>query len=197
MKERPIIFSTNMVQAIRDGRKTQTRRVIKPQPEWRERELNSLSSEGWAWITTKASLLHWHDIVDFSNALIEFCPYKVGSRLWVRETCHLMKRNMTTTPVVVYKADQSDPSCVSKWRPSIHMPRWASRTTLEITEVRAERLQKITEEDAKAEGVDCCPNAIPDYRHHFMVLWDSLNAKRGYDWEVNPWVWVLSFSLLK
>jgi len=74
------------------------------------------------------------------------------------------------------------------------MPRWASRITLEITELRVERLQEITEEDAKAEGVGCCPNqAYTDYRHHFMVLWDSLNAKRGYNWASNPFVWVITF----
>ena len=87
----------------------------------------------------------------------------------------------------------------SKWRPSIFMPRWASRILLEITEVRAERLQEITEEDAVAEGVKSyytLPSGETTARYHFSVLWDSLNAKCGYGWDKNPWVWVISFKLM-
>ena len=170
MKERPIIFNTEMVKAILEGRKTQTRRVIKPQPS--------------------GIILVW-----------EHCPYgQVGDRLWVRETWNaghdgqslpVFKAGLSADLTKELEADE----LWSGWKPSIHMPRWASRITLEITEIRVERLQEITEEDAKAEG---CVKQIKDGLifdsaiHEYSWLWDSLNAK--YPWESNPWVWVISFK---
>ena len=166
MKERPIIFSTPMVKAILDGRKTQTRRVIKDQPP-----------------------LSMRDMFKPKNLK---CPYgQVGDRLWVRETF----KPYNCMGGFAYKAD-GDLSTGFPWKPSIHMPRGASRITLEITESRAERLQDISEEDAKAEGVKCCPNAVSDYKHHFMILWDSINGKK-YPWDSNPWVWVISFKVVR
>ena len=173
MKERPIIFSGEMVRAILDGRKTQTRRVIKPQPLRDYAELRSR------------------------------CPHGVpGDRLWVRETHGFLAEQ------VLYRADV--PSDfeeykktafwrVEKWRPSIHMPRWASRITLEITGVRVELVQRIGLGDITAEGIqaDLGPAAhstINDSYVRFIELWDSINAKRGYGWDTNPWVWVLEFK---
>jgi hypothetical protein len=85
-----------------------------------------------------------------------------------------------------------------KWRPSIHMPRWASRITLEVTDVRVERVQEISEEDAKTEGVT--PSIVGEwwdhlkYRAGFQTLWNSINEKRGFGWDENPWVWVVEFK---
>ena len=109
---------------------------------------------------------------------------------------------------LVYRATEKHPEIFPKWKPSIFMPRWASRITLEIEDVRVERLQEITEEDAKAEGIFaygyeaglCGEGSIielPTYIEPFMELWDSLNAKRGYGWAENPWVWVISFRRIE
>ena len=176
MKERPILMNTENVKAILADRKSQTRRVIKPQPELR------VSDEQYKANMTK---------------LIYLCPYgQVGDRLWVRETfCE------HTTGGVIYRADEKPLEGIYSyhtWRPSIHMPRWASRITLEITEVRVERVQEITEEDAKTEGVNEISLIDRDgYYSSFADLWDSINAKRGYGWDTNPWVWVISFDKVK
>ena len=188
--ERPIIFSAEMVRAILDGRKTQTRRVVKPQPE------------------------HFHYTKDAQypckpDGEQVSCPYgQVGDRLWVRETFCLgdgMNPSGDATKPT-YKADWPDVEH-SRWKPSIHMPRWASRITLEITEVRVERLQEIREKSAVREGIkppehafrmisggDIEVNESP--QELFAELWDFLNAKRGYGWDTNPWVWVVSFAKL-
>jgi hypothetical protein len=118
-------------------------------------------------------------------------PVRPGDTLWVRETWRTVGVIM---PVVEYKATFPHDSCVP-WKPSIHMPRWASRITQKVVGVRAERLQDITEEDAKAEGVDTLEVTILgdtslSYRMAFEVLWDSIYAKCGMGWEVNPWVFV-------
>jgi hypothetical protein len=197
MKERPILFSAPMVRAILDGRKTQTRRVVKPQPY----------ANGW-----------WHhkdiaapiDNPDF----LSLSPYGfIGDRLWVRETwCHFpadapdgMGEN------TYYRADPANSvGCEPilarngvKWRPSIFMPRWASRLLLEVTAIRVERLQELDDADAQAEG---CPGhyskdeeGIKDELmspvEEYAELWDSLNSKRpGCSWADNPWVWVLTFK---
>ena len=93
---------------------------------------------------------------------------------------------------ILYRASAADTR--THWRPSIHMPRWASRILLEVTEVRVERVQDISEEDARVEGADCvalrCEN-VPTYRAGFSALWDSINAKRGLGWDANPWVWAV------
>lgn len=239
MKERPILFSGPMVRAILEGRKTQTRRVVKPQP-WKD-------CRAWFWKKNPKAERYcdfgWAD--DFpANLLADECPYgQIGDRLWVRETwgwanaCpggdSLCREDWVE---VGYRASDSprgegisDPIPRSKeevgriydqvlsemaaagvegdgypqvcrWRPSIHMPRWASRLLLEVVEVRAERLQDIREYDAEAEGVTLpatwAPGKDPTYRHHFANLWDSINAKRGYPWASNPWVWALTFRRL-
>ena len=189
MKERPIIFSGAMVEAILDGRKTQTRRVLRPQPV--------SNSQGGALVPLRPS-----------------CPYGyIGDKLWVRETwtpdgvdkdaAKLLKR-----APVHYRADGEAPEFLNvKWRSPRFMPRWASRITLEITDVRVQRLQAISEEDALAEGVVCNDGSpfiqgipttlIQQPREEFMHLWDSINAKRGYGWDSNPWVWAIMFRQLE
>jgi len=180
MKEHPIIFNTETVKAILDGRKTQTRRVIKPQP-----------------------------LLEYKGLKMQFhrkCPYgQVGDRLWVRETWAVAPTLNTTKPSdllkkydiipITYRATYPNESHYM-WRPSIFMPRWASRITLEIIGVRVEQLQEITDEDALAEGVygDETPYDQATPSMCFEALWDSLNAKRGYGWDKNPWVWVLEFK---
>lgn len=180
MKERGIIFSGPMVYAIQEDRKTQTRRIVKPQPDG-ETVMHVNYGHGW------------------SEALR--CPYGVaGDRLWVRETFALESKSYAGDKVR-YRADGKPTS--GAWRPSIHMPRWASRITLEITGVRVERLQEISEADAKAEGViptgrrathKWCNGEDVSHRRQFADLWDSLHGKGA--WEQNPWVWVVEFRRL-
>lgn len=185
MKERPILFSTPMVQAILEGRKTMTRRVVKPQP---------INSDYWT-----AQSNAFYPNTNSAEPKILRCPHgQVGDRLWCKETYSL------TDLGVIYKANMDDAdmrlfgSTNRKWKPSIFMPRKFSRITLEITNIRVERLQDITEKDAIKEGVPpFSPNGmavsstIP--RKQFCVLWNSINSDRGYSWESNPWVWVIEF----
>jgi hypothetical protein len=142
------------------------------------------------------------------------CPYgKPGDRLWVRETfghgCELCGVRFPLAPHLKYKADGNKCGCSVAWRPSIHMPRWASRLTLEVTAVRVERVADISEADARAEGITdggcltcgknepCgCDDPKPDARDSFVWLWDSINAERGYGWSVNPFVWVVEFKVV-
>lgn len=222
IRERPILFSGPMVKAILDGGKSQTRRVLTQQPPpdydfiricagWAEFENDGTKSELGKWSTRK--------------------PYygQVGDRLWCRETFYIdllgyseRERLPSQRPEdiedlnIYYRADgeccQQIPECACaevgkpKWRPSIFMPRWASRISLEITDIRVERVQAITEEDAIAEGMNFservgfwtspegnCLTAALAYRY----CWDSINKKRGFDWNSNPCVWVISFKRIK
>lgn len=204
MKEKGIIFNGDMVRAILDGRKSMTRRVLKPQPK-------DEYSNG-KWVCDRYNYSEWWNFwgkkgTDVVNkcGLPQFkCPYgQPGDRLWVRETFSRCGCDacLKTWPKqgkheVTYIADYAGPSGIVA-NPSIFMPRWASRITLEITNVRVERLQEISEEDAKAEG--CSPMYGPGssskdaYRPAFQVLWDYINGKK-YPWASNPWVWVISFK---
>lgn len=220
MNEQPILFSTPMVKALLDGRKMQTRRVITPQPKFVE------SSCRWYW--EKALDVHGEPLVDASRHWWEYygtSPYgAVGDRLWLRETfcvgyaigggnfTALLFDGCENVRKVFYRATDDDEPDEPKrlWKPSIFMPRWASRITLELTAVRVERVQDISRTDAIAEGVctdewlEWRENAlsvglpegsrIPDEIDEYAGLWNKLNFKRGYGWEVNPWVWVLEFK---
>ncbi len=194
LKDLPILFNGPMVRAILAGIKTQTRRVVK------ENHLEGGPPEDY---------------------LLSLCPYgQRGDRLWVRETFKPISGGYA------YNADTGINWCKkileAKWKPSIHMPRWASRITLRNLGVRVEKLQSLTKADAIAEGLtaltsdggqtikygipdkngvpgtdddgwawqDWCVNPIAAYAR----LWDSINAKRGYGWDTNPWVWAIEFD---
>lgn len=207
--EKPILFSTSLVRAILDGRKTVTRRVMKPQP-----------SEGWhpydygevhklvngvpdvdkpiGWGPTSADGLEAYK-----------SPYgQPGTELWVRET-------HAYVPKTAYQASVGIPQVINpeddyeaaifrasfdrsqggiRWRPSIHMPRWASRIQLKVTDIRVERVQEITYEDICREGISFQKRPV-FAAVEFEKLWDSINADRGYSWESNPWVWCISFNV--
>lgn len=209
MKERPILFDTEMVQAIFYGVKTQTRRVLKPQPfkDTRQYPLMNKAKECLVWSPRKGvEWLNWGE--GFDVTIHQDCPYgQPGDRLWVREKftleCPYEHADGCGNPQhVIYWARESKivrDSITSRWRPSIFMPRWASRLTLIVTGVRVEQVQSITWKDARAEG------AKEEFSHlggdddpwpigGFVNLWDSINTKRGFSWESNPWVWVVEFE---
>ncbi len=196
MNEHPILFTGEMVKAILDGRKTVTRRVIKPQPVFIEESFR------WRWGKTGAvtASREWWNYMDS----LDHCPYgQPGDLLWVRETwaahptLNRVQPKYLDCAEIYYRATCDNDSHYS-WRPSIHMPRWASRITLEVTGVKGERLRGISEDDARAEGVT--PSGVGadlahlKYRAGFQTLWDTINAKRGHSWESNPWVWVVEFK---
>lgn len=194
MKERPILFNTEMVQAILSGRKTQTRRPVKPQSAILTDEMARACG-----IRPPAK----------QNSPVIPCPYgTVGDRLWIKETW-----NHPDDPApyragdpVFYRADYADDphgydgerspeGKYRRWRPSIHMPRTASRITLEITDIRIERLQNISAEDAIAEGIQHTGTFVDDPIRSFQNLIESIHGA-GY-WQTNPWVWVVEFKKLE
>ncbi|HBO1871470.1 TPA: hypothetical protein ACIR1N_005648 [Pseudomonas aeruginosa] len=201
MKERPILFSGPMVRAILEGRKTVTRRVMKPQPDF----LGSMVDPNTPFKTLDAGL----------HARIT-CPYgEPGDRLWVREAWAadaqvdaIAPRDLSQGEPIWYPADfsvrQTGCSMISKGRgrPSIHMPRWASRILLEITAVRIERLQDISEKQALAEGVElegegvcwagAAGTASDSPVESFRLLWELINGAGS--WNANPWVWGVEFK---
>jgi hypothetical protein len=194
MKAKPIIFSTDMVKAILDGRKTQTRRVIKPQPTWgkviteqeaKDRALSGFDPYGFRINTPTLS------------EAARKAPYQPGDILWVRETWQYVDESENSG--YVYKASENGKTWEENtvewtWRPSIHMPWEAARLLLKVTDVWPERVQDISEADAKAEGVTPINDSECGYRGAFRELWNALNAKRGYDWYTNNWVWVYTFE---
>lgn len=235
LKERPILFSGEMVNAILAGRKTQTRRVLKYQP------IDVLPMEAPnRWVTL--------DTLDPNHGKVVKCRYGIpGDHLWIREKWKIQSLMDGEPMTFRYAADDaiceenSYADCIQyeswyeniveqstnelvklkwpdqdgdgiyrwdnsplKWRPSIHMPRWASRITLEIVDIRAERVQEISEADAEAEGIHLL--GLPETERHnhprkhivaFRAIWDSINAKKGFGWDTNPWVWVIEFGLIK
>ena len=192
MNETGIIMSGDHPKLILEGIKTQTRRVIKPQP--------FIVIDGAPLIIREAK----PDEFPIQRDEVR-CPYgQVGDRLWVRET---FGEPFGKGFGIIYRADYGEN--LHTWKPSIHMFRKDSRINLEITDIRVERLQEITWKDVEKEGVSVkTKHAIdfdsgmrmPQANYHqwlrvgFLELWDSLNAKRGFGWEVNPWVWVISFK---
>jgi hypothetical protein len=190
IKERPIIFNSEMVKPILDGRKTQTRRVCKPQPVW--------------WDGDYAFCGYDKNCPLTSEAVIKYCPYgKIGDRLWVREAHIITKiiKNGKLKKDVIYCNGVKEKKCEfirtttfkiinRKWTSPLFMPRWASRITLEITNIRVERLQEISAEDILKEGFEVYP--IPLNFKNFKNLWNSIH-KKEYCWESNPWVWVVEF----
>ncbi|MEH4413532.1 hypothetical protein POY08_27610 [Klebsiella pneumoniae] len=232
MKERGMIFNGEMVRAILNGRKTQTRRIMAPQPADDIERGIFPNPEVIGW---KSSRRHKH-----GSTTAHFCHYgKPGDRIWVRETWGVVSHAFSDDGLMIdwvpdrpataihempfgngyysgyaiYAADgdftwgdddgyEDGRSC---WKPSIHMPRAASRILLEITDVRAERLNTISEEDARAEGIidggclNCgepepcgCANPEPDATDAFAYLWQSIYGQES--WNANPWVWVIEFK---
>ncbi|MDG0471509.1 hypothetical protein MXU14_00410 [Klebsiella pneumoniae] len=217
MKERGMIFNGEMVRAILDGRKTQTRRPIK----WKQTRFTEIGEreDGSKW--------PWSEDADHACDFWHPCPFgAVGDRIWVRETFQgplvheelfeeysAYPEKFETPEYCEYAADGGvrpeycdlDDNLRHGWRPSIHMPRWASRILLEITGVRVERLNTISEEDARAEGIidggclNCgepepcgCANPEPDATDAFAYLWQSIYGQES--WNANPWVWVIEFK---
>jgi hypothetical protein len=203
VKEHPIIFNGDMIRAILDGKKTQTRRVIRPQPK---RIFGLFTSDaGRLFIETERIFLN-RKAKEMGRI---YFPYGAeGSHLWVRETWAMrLDTEADTDKARHYLRYRSDGTNLEmewhnygRWRPSIHMPRWASRITLEVTGVKVERVQDITEEDAKAEGVELGRVigygrlGMRSYREGFIEVWDEINHKRGYGWSDNPWVWAIEFG---
>lgn len=207
MKERPIIFSAPMVNAILEGRKTQTRRLVKTQPNATHDGEPYWFAGGYrAWEYRRTT-----DVLRKSGNVLP-CPYgKPGDRLWVREsgwerperTAKIMREGADTWPRFAYVADNwsaDDHADFKRWgfkrRPSIHMPRWASRILLEITAVRVERLNDITVADAVAEGALVQREVDQFARVHaismFSAIWQGIHGPGS--WAANPWVWVVEFQ---
>lgn len=216
MTDRPIIFSSPMVRALIEGRKTQTRRVLNPQPA-PDRDLSGCEWRfTFGYKTTKADPPYMEATKPWPSkgeqmareivAAGRRVPCRIGDRLWVRERLHRdpdLWKYVADGAEVGWPARRDLANRSRDHMPSIHMPRWASRLTLTVTDVRVQRVQEIGEGDAQAEGVHptTCANVVapqdgfPSYRSAFGILWDSLNADRGYGWEENPFVVAISFTV--
>lgn len=234
MTEHGMIFNAEMVRAILDGLKTQTRREVKlnldiarlaTTYDWAT-SLAANHYQGLAeeQIQQKAESLRGviHPVILGNGQMVSIiCPHgKPGDRIWVREAFRVHSR-ATDVATLVYKASERNswteqthrvpvavcnkPATPEKWTPSLHMPRWASRILLEITDVRVERLNAISQEDARAEGIidggclNCgepepcgCANPEPDATDAFAYLWQSIYGQES--WNANPWVWVIEFE---
>lgn len=208
-KERPILFSGEMVRAILEGRKTQTRRIVKNQgliklsPNDGKTpmiDVNNMTEANWKKV---------HKELPPSFGHLYFCPYgKVGDRLWVREKHCFAKGNGIQVryaadgqPMQTFYPDQPVDGKI-KWVPSIHMKRQNSRLTLEITNVRVERLQDISNSDILDEGITAASpyekqfhDDQPSLKRQWQYLWESINGAES--WAKNPWVWVVEFKVVK
>ena len=211
-KERPILFTGSMVRALLEGRKTQTRRVVKPQPE------RDPSAQYGVWFpaTTSKRKLHYANEHHFRKGMPhDWCPYgQPGDRLWVREAHRFEERGVMSVLHCVYAADGHAADMfdapwvptLNRNRPPMFLPRWASRITLELTGMRVERVRDISETDAVAEGLEFrggwwsgsnhsvkgTPKVFPNARDAFFDLF--YNLRKRADPNENPWVWVLEFK---
>lgn len=193
--EKPILFNTDMVKAILEGRKTSTRRIVKPQPKQPiplgfvidSTEKKNVGCFGWGKCKQGGE-------IDYAKP-----PYEIGDMLYVRETWQ------EWTGGYAYKAGGDYPqSFIDKWKPSIHMPKEAARIFLKIISIRIERLQDITEKESKSEGASKAfydnysyrvshDNEFDNYRDGFIEIWNNCYKWPQY-WEANPWVWVIDFE---
>ncbi|HBW7733698.1 hypothetical protein DJ516_26210 [Klebsiella pneumoniae] len=197
ISERGMIFNAEMVRALLDGRKTQTRRPIK----WKQTRFTEIGEreDGSKW--------PWSEDAEHACDFWHPCPFgAVGDRIWVREAFRVHSR-ATDVATLVYKASERNswteqtrrvpvavcnkPATPEKWIPSLHMPRWASRILLEITGVRVERLRSMSQDDARAEGVIAASGPM-EAGLAFRELWDSIYGEES--WKANPWVWVIEFK---
>lgn len=225
VRERPILFSAPMVRAILDGSKTQTRRPIKSPAKNMQRagmQVLQHREPGDSWYGDRVWSMRnrmgvWGDYTH--EKLLALCPFGApGDRLWVREAFALIwpgeaEPENVRENAVEYRADgdesrfpgewppetRDDPDR-PRWRPSIHMPRWASRITLEVTGVRVERAQDVSDDDILAEGVTrevvaemlgCHPGSIPTLQDAWRLAWMHIYGAES--WEANPWLWVIEF----
>lgn len=212
MRVLPILFNTEMVRAILDGRKSCTRRLVKPQPDEKHTFPLGFVTDS----TEKKEAGCFGFGIDEYGGSIQYAkpPYQPGDTMYVRETWYKGLERY------IYRADYSDTEkfyrdgkeIEMKWHPSIHMPKEAARIWLKVTDVRVERLQEITENGAKAEGIseewarswwkpiynDPDSGGYPKYRDTFAYeVWDSTIKKSDlerYGWDANPWVWVIEFE---
>lgn len=218
VKSRGIIFSAPMVRAILEGRKTQTRRICKPQPQPYADFGGMLAFTGKQ-VICGVTALGEERFADSASYLQS--PYgRPGDQLWVRETwqdvyqtydgqCTTRKPNTACKHWIEFAATVEDGKSPPRWRSPIHLRRDDSRLALEITGIKVERLEDISEEDAKAEGVtlekcthpDCQSGntrcAADSYRGAFAVLWNKINAKGGFVFGERPFVWAISFKVVK
>jgi len=196
---KPILFSPELVVAICKGQKTQTRRVVKKQPTY------GVWSHGCDYSGSLSPFMEMHSNGGCTCNPIN-SPYGYsGDLMWVRERFRYehqdhCKGGNCGLPECIYYYAHMDREIANtlKWSPSIHMPKWASRIWLEITNLTIQRVQEITEQEAIREGMVNVPVGTATYsnRQSFQVLWDKINKKRGYSWESNPWVWVIDFKLV-
>ena len=190
MKERGMIFNGEMVRAILDGRKTQTRRPIK----WKQTRFTEIGEreDGSKW--------PWSEDAEHACDFWHPCPFgAVGDRIWVRETW--AEAGASAPDLQLYRANYPEhvpsiyenvpPAEEIRWTPSIHMPRTASRILLEITGVRVERLRSMSQDDARAEGVIAASGPM-EAGLAFRELWDSIYGEES--WKANHWVWVIEFK---
>ena len=187
---KPIIMGAESVRAILDERKTMTRRVVNKRAFERFR----FSPSGELLGSFNESHPEWEIYPTVDDA-----PYHVGDRLWVRETwaeAHYWTNDVDSETPIYRTGDFKTPIKPVVWKSPMFMPKAMSRITLEITDVRVERLQDITPEDALKEGF-CNYGTEVDTLDAFCEAWQKLNAKRGYSWDSNPWVWVISFKKVK
>ena len=195
---KPIIFSTDSVQGILDNRKSQTRRVIKGLGnKWHvDRLLGDWHLSEPPYI--KDGKLYWElqTDVDDSHVFKMNLPHKVGDILWVRETWCPAKRDF------FYKADweRNDMGDMWQWKSPMYMPKAAARIFLQVTDMRVERLWNMNVNDFLREGIkpicgiSTAPELVGAYADKYKEIWDKLNAKRGYPYDSNPWIWVISFE---
>ena len=215
MTVRPIMFSAPMVQALLAGRKTQTRRVLTLRGYQGMTEFGASTTQGFDWHFRRKDMA-WVDLT--ASELRASLPYQVGDRLYVRETwrtnyghdyfdddlgrCPRPSDLNPKDAMIEYLAD-GERELGGKTRVAIHMPRWASRLTLIVTDVRVQRVQSISPADALAEGIPRAANSqsidceTPDPRTEFSELWNSLHAEPPKRWEDNPWVVAVSFDVVR
>lgn len=213
-KEHPLIFNSDMVKAILEGRKTQTRRVIK-MPEGIAAKYEYMGNDGGNGLLPKKSGHYWMN--GYAMWRPDLCSFgEVGDKIWVRESLLLQREKDTQYFDTLYRADNVhidnlhelddwfekyalwyDSGKAKQIVPSIHMPKWAARIWLEITGLRVERVQDISEADSLDEGVETNRGNGAKCRRDFAMLWDSIYAKRGYGWDKNPYCRVIEFKRTK
>lgn len=195
---KPILFSGPMVRAIIDGLKTQTRRVVPGVDRYGLNSIKPCDGAPGTWG------FHYR-FIEFSKTKFSKCPYgSVGDELWVRECFRTTRAPYDRsgslkerpegfpTGTIRFRADVEDEVPIP-YRPSIHMPRWASRITLKVTDIQVQELRRISDEDIVAEGLKRDP--VNSLRNRWIRLWNEINAGRGYAWERNPLVWVVTFEV--